>query len=86
MQIITSAKGIQYRQAEFIDAWGRKRLCHKLLSEMPKPHAETCTVCGQTISSERSTKRFCSDACKMRDYRKRQAVRRLITANKNTLG
>ena len=72
MNIITTAHGIQYRQAEFIDTWGRKRVYHKRLSDLPKPHAENCVVCGSPISAERSTKRFCGDACKMRDYRRRR--------------
>ena len=76
MNIITTAKGIQYRQATFVDSWDRVRVCYKLVSELPKPYAETCAVCGQAISAERSTKRFCSDACKMRDYRQRRAASR----------
>jgi hypothetical protein len=31
-----------------------------------------CALCGTAITAERSTKRFCSDACKMRDYRQRK--------------
>lgn len=31
-----------------------------------------CSVCGATITAERSTKRFCSDECKMKDYRQRK--------------
>ena len=72
LTIITTAKGVQYRRQEITDVWGRKRVCHKLVSELPKPHAECCAMCGQAISAERSTKRFCSDACKMKEYRQRK--------------
>ena len=74
MNVITTAHGVQYRRQEFTDAWGRKRVCDRRLDTLPRPHAEVCAVCGQPISAERSTRRFCSDACKMREYRQRQRV------------
>ena len=74
MNIITTAQGVQYRRQEFTDSWGRKRVCDKRLDALPKAHAEICTVCGQPISAERSTRRFCSSKCKMREYRQRQRL------------
>ena len=74
MNIITTAKGVEYRQQEFTDSWGRNRVCYKRLDTLPKEHAETCAECGAAISTLRSTKRFCSDACKMREYRRRKAA------------
>ena len=75
MNIIQTASGIEYVEREFVDSWGRRRVCHKRLDELPKPHAETCVVCGASIDSERSTKRYCGDACRMKAYRARQAPR-----------
>ena len=71
-QTIVTAAGVAYRRQEFVDSWGRKRVCDKRLDDLPKPHAETCAVCGAAIAAERSTKRFCSDACKMKEYRQRK--------------
>lgn len=76
MKIVTTAKGVQYREQEFIDAWNRKRICHKRLDTLPKEHATHCAVCGSPIEAIRSTLRFCSDACKMKDYRQRKASKK----------
>lgn len=70
---IISTKGIQYRRMEFVDAWGRKRTCDKRLSDLPKPHAETCAVCSQPIAAKRSTMKFCSPACRMKAHRQSRA-------------
>lgn len=72
MNVITTALGIQYRQQEFMDSWGRKRICYKRLSNLPKPHNESCAVCGQPLIAVRSTKKFCSSACKLRYHRQRK--------------
>ena len=69
---IIEAKGIQYRRMEVVDAWGRRRVCDKRLSDLPQPHAETCAVCGQPIQAQRSTMKFCSTKCRMTAYRQRQ--------------
>lgn len=70
--IIVTAAGIAYRRQEFVDSWGRKRTCDKRMDDLPKPHAETCAVCGAALAAERSTRRFCGDACKMKEYRQRK--------------
>ena len=64
-------QGIEYLRREFVDAWRRRRVCDKRLCDLPQPHHATCECCGSPIASERSTKRFCSDACKMKEYRQR---------------
>ena len=74
MNIITTAQGVQYRRQEFTDSWGRKRVCDKRLDTLPQPHAEVCAVCGQPISAERSTRQFCSAACRVRAHRQRQRL------------
>ena len=74
MNVITTASGVPYRRQEFTDAWGRVRVCDRRLDTLPKPHAEVCAVCGQPISAERSTRRFCSTACRVKEYRQRQRV------------
>ena len=74
MNVITTAHGVQYRRQEFTDAWGRKRVCDRRLDTLPRPRSETCAVCGQPISAERSTRRFCSAACRVRAHRQRQRV------------
>jgi len=72
--VITTAKGVQYRQQEFMDAWGRKRVCTKLLDDLPKAHNEVCACCGQAIDAERSTKRFCSAGCRVKFNRQLKRV------------
>ena len=67
-----TAKGVEYIRREFVDAWGRRRICDKRVSDLPQPHHTACECCGVPIAAERSTKRFCSDACKMREYRQRK--------------
>jgi predicted nucleic acid-binding Zn ribbon protein len=66
MQIITTAKGVQYRRQEFVDSWGRVRVCDKRVDTLPKEHNEVCACCGQPIASERSTKKFCSPGCRVK--------------------
>ena len=72
MTIITTAKGVKYRQAEFTDAWGRKRVCEKRLDTLPQPHNEVCQCCGQPMDSERSTKKFCSAGCRVKFNRQQK--------------
>lgn len=72
MKTIKTAAGTEYVEREFVDAWGRRRLTHKRLDTLPKQHAESCAVCGAAIDSERSTKTFCSTACRMKAYRMRR--------------
>lgn len=69
MDIIKTARGIEYRRQTFTDRWGRVRVCDKRLDTLPKPHAETCAVCGSAIAADRSTKRFCSDRCRVAAWR-----------------
>lgn len=66
---IITVKGVQYRRQEFVDAWGRRRVCDKRVSDLPKPHASTCAVCGQAIQAQRSTMRFCSPGCRVKANR-----------------
>ena len=73
MNIIKTALGVEYRQQEFIDAWGRSRICFKRLSNLPQPHKEACAVCGKMLEALRSTKRFCGPACKMRHHRQNKS-------------
>ena len=73
MNIIKSLAGIEYRRQEFTDAWGRKRVCDKRLSDMPKPHNTACACCGKQMDSARSTKRFCSAGCRVKASRARPA-------------
>jgi len=70
--VITTAHGVRYRQQTFVDAWGRHRVCEKLLRDLPQPHPAVCAVCGAPITAARATKRFCRPACKMKDYRQRR--------------
>ena len=64
--IISTAKGVQYRQQQFVDSWGRKRVCEKRLDTLPKEHNDVCACCGQPMDSERSTKKFCSAGCRVK--------------------
>ena len=73
--IITTPAGIAYRRQVITDSWGRQRVCDKRLDDLPKPHLEACECCGAPLTTERSTKRFCSDACKMKAYRQRQKAK-----------
>ena len=72
LTIITTAKGVQYRQQEFVDSLGRKRVCEKRLDTLPKEHNEVCACCGQPIDSERSTKKFCSTNCRVKFNRQQK--------------
>lgn len=69
MEIIKTALGVEYRRQTFTDSWGRVRVCDKRLDTLPKPHAERCAACGATISPERSTRRYCSDRCRVTAWR-----------------
>lgn len=69
--IITSTLGVRYLRREVTDSWGRTRIVDKRLDDLPKPHAETCSICGTPIEAERSTKQYCSTACRMTAYRRR---------------
>ena len=71
MEII-AVRGVEYRRMEFVDAWGRRRVCDKRVSALPQPHAETCSACGQPIQAQRSTMQFCSAKCRVKAYRQRQ--------------
>ncbi len=64
--IIKTATGTEYLQREFIDAWGRHRVCTKRVADLPKPHATACACCGQAIRPQRSTMRFCSAGCRVK--------------------
>ena len=72
MLIITSAAGVPYRRQTFTDAWGRQRVCDKRLADLPRPHMEACAACGQPLTTQRSTRRFCSGRCRVRAWRQRQ--------------
>ena len=72
MTIITTATGEQYRRMEFVDAWGRRRVCDKRVSDLPKPHRDTCECCGSPVNPERSTMRFCSAKCRVKWNRQRK--------------
>jgi predicted nucleic acid-binding Zn ribbon protein len=74
MQIITTALGVQYRRQEFVDSWGRTRVCDKRVDTLPKEHNVACECCGQPIDSERSTKKFCSAGCRVAWNRQQKRV------------
>ena len=42
-----------------------------------------CKVCGEWFSAERQSRRFCSDACRMKAYRKRRRTRRAKVTRNN---
>jgi hypothetical protein len=67
--IIQSTKGTMYLHRIIEDSFGRKREVAKLLSAIPKPRAELCEQCGESINPARSTMRFCSARCRMRAHR-----------------
>lgn len=67
--IIQSTKGTMYLHRIIEDSFGRKREVAKLLSAIPKPRAELCEQCGESINPARSTMRFCSAKCRMRAHR-----------------
>ena len=69
MTIIKDTYGIEYRRQTITDSLGRVRVCDQRLDTFPKPHAERCEVCGSSISPDRSTKRFCSDRCRVTAWR-----------------
>lgn len=70
---IVAVRGVEYRRMEFVDAWGRRRVCDKRVADLPKPRAEACAACGQPIQARRSTMQFCSAKCRMRAHRQRSA-------------
>lgn len=72
MKTIKAASGVEYVEREFVDAWGRRRVCHKRVDSLPKPHAESCAACGAPIDPERSTMAYCGAACRMKAYRARR--------------
>jgi hypothetical protein len=71
---IKAANGIEYVRREFVDAWGRQRVCDKRVTDLPKPHATACGYCGEPIKATRSTRRFCSLRCRVAAHRAAKRV------------
>lgn len=67
-------QGIEYLRREFVDTWGRRRICDKRVADLPQPHHTACECCGAAIDAQRSTMRFCSTKCRMKVHRQRKAA------------
>jgi hypothetical protein len=44
-----------------------------------QPLSATCTQCGQPLTAQRRTQRYCSRACQQRAYRERLCRRHILT-------
>lgn len=47
---------------------------------------QECLVCGKTFQAKRQTKKFCSDACKMKHHRQELKKQDSVTAKKSQPG
>jgi predicted nucleic acid-binding Zn ribbon protein len=53
------------------------RQAMRLLRRRPRRHQQrVCVVCGTAFSSERSSRRYCSNRCAVRAFRARQRQQR----------
>lgn len=43
-------------------------------ARLAKPHAAACEHCGETLTAQRGTKRFCSTRCRMAHHRAQPAA------------
>lgn len=55
----------------------RERSIHRAAEAQPL--SATCTPCGQPLTAQRRTKRYCSRACQQKAYRERLCRRHTLT-------